>query len=215
MIDQNFFVAGSDSASATLAWAMTQIVRNPRVMKKVQEELRNVVGNRNKVDEDDLQQLHYLKLVIKETLRTTTPLPLLLPRETTEACTIQGWEIPAETRVFINTKAISMDPSRWTNPDEFLPERFLENPRGYLPGPHYDFLPFGIGRRICPGPNLAMSVIELTLANLLHCFDWELPNGMKPEEMDVEEIFGLSLRKKNHLCLVAKPRSSHRKNVLA
>lgn len=183
---------------------MTNIIRNPRVKKKVEEELRNVVGNKNKVEERDLEHVSYLKLVIKETFRSSSPLPLLIPRETTEACRIEGWEIPAGTRVIINAKAISRDPRCWTNPDEFWPERFLENGRGYKPGPHYDFIPFGGGRRICPGANLALSMIELALANLLHCFDWVLPNGMSPEELDIEECFGLSVRKKNPLCLVAK-----------
>jgi len=176
------------------------------VMTQLQQELQKVVGSKSKVEECDLQQLDYLKLVIKEALRLHPPAPLLIPRETTKTCKIKEYYIPAKTRVFVNAKAIARDPKFWNNPDEFCPERFLENARDYRPGQHFDYMPFGVGRRGCPGINFASAIMELTLANLLHCFDWGPPFGMKAQDLDFEETFGLTTPKKKHLCLVAKPK---------
>ncbi|XP_058103495.1 cytochrome P450 71A9-like [Magnolia sinica] len=171
-------------------------------MKGAQEEVRRAIGKKERVEESDLHQYHYLKLVIKEALRLHHPTPLLVPRETIEKCTIGGYQILLKTRVFVNARAIAMDPKYWDNPEEFWPDRFLNNPIDFR-GQDLEFLPFRFGRRGCPGLNFSMVVIELTLANLLHCFDWQLPHGMKREDVDMEEAVGITMHKKTHLCLVA------------
>ncbi|KAJ0972794.1 hypothetical protein J5N97_020753 [Dioscorea zingiberensis] len=198
----DFFTAGTDTSSATLIWTMTELMRNPRVMLKAQEEVRKVIGNNDKVEEHHLDKLDYLKLVIKESLRMHPPAPLLLPRETTQACTIKGYVIPEKTRVLINAKAIAMDPKSWENPEDFFPERFLEKNVDFR-GQDFDFIPFGVGRRSCPGINFATAVIELVLSNLLFHFDWTLPIGMNVEDLDLEEAIGITVHKKRHLQLAA------------
>lgn len=205
---QDIFVAGTDTSSATLVWAMAELIKNPNSMKKAQEEVRKFSEGKHIVEEEDLGSLKYLKAVIKEALRLHPPAPLLVPRETREVCKIKGFEIPAKTRVFVNAKSIGMDPKEWQNPEEFKPERFLESSTsvdyGYG-GQQFEMLPFGAGRRKCPGINYAMPIVELVLANLLHGFDWKLPSGMKSEELDMEEAMGITMHKKTHLCLVAHP----------
>ncbi|KAK4843430.1 hypothetical protein QYF36_007969 [Acer negundo] len=198
----DMFFAGTDTSSATLAWTMTQLVRNPSVMKRAQNEVREVVKGKDKVEEDDLSKLMYLKLVLKEALRLHPPAPLLVPRETTQDCTVGGYTIPSKTRVIINAKAIATDPKHWEDPQEFRPERFLNSSIDFK-GQHYELIPFGVGRRGCPGMNFAIQLVELALANLLYCFDWKLPAGMRSEDLDMEEAFGLTIHKKTHLCLVA------------
>ncbi|XP_073026220.1 cytochrome P450 83B1-like [Primulina eburnea] len=199
----NVFVAGTDTSASTIVWAMTVLIKKPQTMKKAQEEVRNVVGTKGNVDEDDIQKLPYLKAIIKETLRLFPPVPLSVPRETLEKCTIDGYEIPAKTMVYVNTHAIGLDPEYWENPNEFMPDRFLNSTIDYK-GQDFGLLPFGSGRRGCPGMNLGIATVELALANLLYSFDWELPHGMKEEDVDMEVSPGLATSKKNDLCLVGK-----------
>lgn len=197
------FVAGTDPASATLVWTITELIRNPSVMKKLQDDLREVVGVKEVVEESDLPRMKYLKVVLKEAMRLHPPAPLPAPRETTKSCVIQGYHIPAKTRVFINAKSIASDPRTWENPEQFLPERFLDKPMDFQ-GTDYEFVPFGIGRRGCPGMNFAVVLMELVLANLLHGFNWELPPGVEREDVDMKEAFGLTTFKKVPLCLIAR-----------
>ncbi|KAI9115429.1 hypothetical protein K1719_013748 [Acacia pycnantha] len=204
----DIFVAGTDTSSATLVWAMAELIKNPDSMKKAQEEVRKVAKGKQMVEEEELGSLRYLKSVVKETLRLHPPAPLLLPRETREVCKIKGFEIPAKTRVFVNAKSIGMDPKVWQNPEEFKPERFLESSSedcGYGGQQQFEMLPFGAGRRRCPGINFAVPIVELALANLLHRFDWKLPSGMKSEDLDMDEAFGMTMHKKSHLCLIPHP----------
>ncbi|WOG89178.1 hypothetical protein DCAR_0208414 [Daucus carota subsp. sativus] len=200
----DMFVAGTDTSSATLVWIMTQLIKNPSVMSKAQEEVRRVVQGKGTVEESDLPKLDYLKMIIKETFRLHLPVPLLIPRETTETRTVGGYEIPAKTRVFINATAISMDLQVWEDPEEFKPERFLNSSIDFR-GQHFELLPFGAGRRGCPGTNFGVLIIELALANLLFSFNWRLPDGMKAEDIDMEEAIGITVHKKTPLCLVASP----------
>ncbi|XP_020597615.1 cytochrome P450 71A9-like [Phalaenopsis equestris] len=200
----DLFFAGTDTSSATIIWTMTELMKNPRVMTKLQQELQTAIINNNKVEESELQRLEYLKLVIKESLRMHPPAPLLVPRETLDSCVIEGYDIPAKTRVFINATAISIDPKAWKNPNEFWPERFAL--RGTdLREQDFNYVPFGVGRRSCPGIDFAAVLVELVLANLLHCFEWSLPDGMRPEDIDMGEASGLTMHKKVPLCMVAKP----------
>ena len=115
------FIGGSDTTSTALEWLMAELVRHPKVMKIAQEELRRVVGNRPKIDMNDLNKMDYLKCVVKETLRLHPPAPLLVPRETISSVDIGGFHIPAKTRVFIDSWAIPRDPDIWDKPEEFLP----------------------------------------------------------------------------------------------
>ncbi|OVA17581.1 Cytochrome P450 [Macleaya cordata] len=203
----DMFVAGTDTTSATLEWTLTELSRHQTVMKKAQEEVREAVGIKGKVDFNHLPQLNYMRAVIKEALRLHPPVPLLVPRESMEKCKIDGYDIPAKTRVFINTYDIGRDPQSWVNPLEYNPERFMDGSnsskeidvKGHQ---DFDLLPFGGGRRGCPGYSFALATIEIALARLLYHFDWSLPLGVRADDVDLNEIFGLATRKKVPLVLV-------------
>jgi cytochrome P450 len=196
--------AATDTTSVTLIWAMTALIRNPRVMKKLQDEIRNFGGKKDFVDENDIQNFPYMKAVIKETLRLYLPAPLLMARESREKCIISGYyHIPANTIVYVNGWAIQRDPNIWKNPEKFTPERYLDNSINFL-GQDFELIPFGAGRRICPGMSLGVASLEIVLANLLFSFAWELPHGLVVEDIDDEMLPGITQHKKNPLCLVAK-----------
>ena len=180
---------------------MSELVKNPTVMLKAQTEIRSIFHGKKHVDEESVHELKYLKSVIKETLRLHPPVPLLLPRECSERCQIKGYEIPEKSKVIVNIWAIGRDPNYWIEAEKFLPERFLDSLVDFK-GSDFQFLPFGAGRRICPGITFGMANVEVTLANLLYHFDWKLPNGGKPEELDMTESFGLAVKRKNDLHLV-------------
>ncbi|KAL3734647.1 hypothetical protein ACJRO7_023919 [Eucalyptus globulus] len=199
----DIFIGATDTNAATLAWAMTSLKKNPRVMDKAQREIRSLVGSKGFVDEDDLLSLPYLKAVVKETLRLYPPAPLLLPRETTGRCILSGYEIRPKTLVYINAWAIGRDSEYWESAEEFRPERFLDSDVDFR-GQSFELVPFGCGRRVCPGASLGVVTLELALANLLYSFDWELPEGMKEEDVDTEATPGNTIHKKIPLCLRAK-----------
>jgi cytochrome P450 len=200
---QDIFLAGTETSAAALEWTMTELIKHPDILSKAQSEVRSAVDGKDMVREADLPRLQYLKSVIRESLRLHPPAPLLVPRETTEACTVRGHEIPAGTRVIVNAKAIGTDPDAW-GPDaaRFVPERHLAE--GVDLSDHkpwhdgFALVPFGMGRRSCPGVHFATAVVELLLANLLFCFDWRAPLG----EVDVEEKPGLIVSRNNPLVLV-------------
>ncbi|KAL0306358.1 UNVERIFIED_CONTAM: cytochrome [Sesamum radiatum] len=166
----------SYTSAATIIAAMTALIENPTIMRKLQSEIREVIGEKGKVTEDDLPKLSYLKAVIKETLRLYPPAPLLLPRETLEKCNIEEYIIPAKTLVYINAWAIARDPEHWEHPNEFVPERFF-NTKVDIFGQDFQVIPFGAGRRGCPGIMMGLTTVELVLANLVYTFDWDLPAG--------------------------------------
>ncbi|TXG67929.1 hypothetical protein EZV62_009204 [Acer yangbiense] len=195
------FTAGSETSATTINWAMSELMKNPRIMKKAQAEVREVFNRIGKIDETGLNEMKFLKLVIKETMRLHPPLPLLLPRESGERCEINGFEIPAKTKVLINAWAIGRDPKYWAEPESFIPERFLDSPIDYK-GNNFEYIPFGAGRRICPGMSFGLANVELPLAILLYHFDWLLRDGMKHEDLDMTEAFGLSVRRKDDLCVI-------------
>lgn len=197
------FFAGTDTTASTLVWTLTELIRNPSLMERAQAEVREVAKGRGKVEESDLRKLVYLELITKEALRLHPPAPLLVPRETTEDCTVGDYTIPVKTRVLVDVRSIGADPKYWENPNEFRPDKFLNSSIDFN-GQHFEFLPFGVGRRGCPGSSFAILLVQLALANLLHCFDWELPDGMSIEDVDMEEEFGLTMFKKTPLCLVAR-----------
>ncbi|KAJ7956144.1 Cytochrome P450 [Quillaja saponaria] len=203
----DMFVGGSDTTSTALEWAFAELMKSPVAMKKAQEEVRRVVGNKSKVEESDINQMKYLKCVLKETLRLHPSLPLLVPRETLSSVKFGGYDIPQKTRVFVNSWAIQRDPEIWERPEEFLPERF-ENSQVDFKGHDFEFIPFGAGRRGCPGMSFGIASAEYVMANLLHWFDWELPKTSKAKDnLDMSEVYGLTVHKKVSLCLVPKPYS--------
>ncbi|KAJ8766513.1 hypothetical protein K2173_023760 [Erythroxylum novogranatense] len=198
----DIFSAGSETSATTVEWAMSEMLKNPEVMERAQTEVREVFNRKGNVDETDINELKFLKSVIKETLRLHPPLPLI-PRECTENCTINGYDIPANTRVFINVWAIGRDPLNWNEAEKFKPERFLNCSTDFK-GSDFEYIPFGGGRRMCPGITFGMANIELPLAQLLYLFDWELPFGMKHKELDMTETSGATIRRKE-LMLIPTP----------
>ena len=182
---------------------MAEMLKNPEVMIKAQLEVRRELkGKTSKIKEEEIQgRLSYLKLVINETLRLH-PTITLSPREPMESCEVSGYTIPRNSRVIINLQAIGRDPNFWDDPDCFKPERFYGSSINYK-GSNFEYIPFGAGRRICPGISFALATIELSLALLLYHFDWKLPNGMKPAEFDMTEEFGASVKRKNDLRAIA------------
>jgi cytochrome P450 len=198
---QDMFMAGTDTTFATLEWTMTELLRHPRILGKAQDEVRRVVGAKGHVEESDLGELRYLRAVIKESFRLHPTGPLLVPRESVAPCSLGGYDIPAKTRVFINTFAMARDPEIWENPLQFSPERFDTAGDSVSLTDHHEYrlLPFGGGRRRCPGYMFALATIQVALASLLFHFDWALPAGVRAEDVSLEEIFGLATTKKEPL----------------
>ncbi|XP_010481068.2 PREDICTED: cytochrome P450 71B28-like isoform X2 [Camelina sativa] len=179
----DIFLAGVGASAATAVSAMTELIRNPKVMKKVQDEIRTTLGDKKeRITEEDLNQLHYFKLMVREVFRLHPSAPLLLPRETLSHVKIQGYDIPAKTQIIINAYAIARDPKLWENPDEFNPDRFLDSSIDYK-GLNFELIPFGSGRRICPGMTMGIMLVELALLNLLYFFDWGLPEMGEANEI--------------------------------
>ena len=196
----DMITAAFDTSSTTIEWAMSQLLRHPSLMKRLQEELEHVVGMSRHVVENDLEKLSYLNMVVKETLRLHPVAPLLIPRECREDVTIDGYFIKKKSRVIINAWAIGRDPKAWDKAEYFNPTRF-ENNNIDVRGKDFKILPFGSGRRGCPGIHMGLTTISLVLAELVHCFDWVLPLGMTCDELDMEEIFGLTTPRKKHLLI--------------
>ena len=179
-----------DTSTTGIEWTFSELLRHPRVMKHVQEELERVIGMNRMVEETDLANLTYLDMVVKESFRLHPIAPLLTPRESMEDIEINGYYIPKKSRLMINFWAIGRDPNVWSdNVEEFYPERFL-NSNIDLRGRDFQLLPFGSGRRGCPGIQLGVINVKYVLAQLLHCFDWVLPSGMFSNDLDMSEKFG-------------------------
>ncbi|KAI5334247.1 hypothetical protein L3X38_024380 [Prunus dulcis] len=200
----DIFGAGSETSATAVDWAMSEMIKNPRIMKIAQDEVREVFNTKGRVDETCIREMKYLNSVIKETLRLHPPAPLLLPRECRESCEINGYEIPVRTKVIVNGWAIGRDPNYWTEPEIFYPERFLDSSIDYK-GTNFEYIPFGAGRRICPGISYGLANVELPLAFLLYHFDWKLPNGKNHEDLDMTEAFGITVRRKEDLHLIPIP----------
>ncbi|XP_020213364.1 cytochrome P450 71A1 [Cajanus cajan] len=192
----DMIIGGSDTTSTNLEWAIAELLKNPNTMKKAQEEVRRVVGINSRVDENCVNQMNYLKCVVKETMRLHPPVPLLLARETASSVKLREYDIPPKTMVFINAWSIQRDPKLWDNPEEFIPERF-ENSQVDLKGQDFQFIPFGSGRRACPAISFGLTSSEYILANLLYWFNWKIPeNGVLMQSIDMSETNGLTVSKK-------------------
>ncbi|KAM3731410.1 hypothetical protein ACB098_12G161600 [Castanea mollissima] len=198
---KDFFIGGTDTTSATIEWAMTELLRNPDIMAKAKQELTETIGIGESTQEKDIPRLPYLQAVLKETMRLHPVAPLLLPlsRIEVEVC---GYTIPKHTQVIVNAWAIARVPMYWDKPTQFKPERFIDSKVDFR-GTNLSFMPFGSGRRICPGLDLAVRMLSLFLASLIHHFNWKLPDRMAPEDIDIKDKFGLTLQKA--VALVAIP----------
>ncbi|XP_038686650.1 cytochrome P450 71D9-like [Tripterygium wilfordii] len=203
----DIFLGGTDTSTSILEWAMSELLKNPRVMTKAQAEVRRVFDKKGCVDEAGLEEQKFLTAVIKETLRLHPPGALLGPRECREKCQINGYEIPEKTHVLINAWAIGRDPNYWIEAERFYPERFLDSSIDYK-GNNFEFLPFGAGRRMCPGMSFGIANIELPLAQLLYHFDWKLPDNKKQEDLDMTERVAIVVGRKTDLVLIPIPYNS-------
>ncbi|CAI0439167.1 unnamed protein product [Linum tenue] len=182
------------TSTTTLEWIISEIMKNPRVLQKAQQEVRQVFG-----DESSLDQLNYLDMVIAESLRLHPPAPLLVPKNRDQEVGFGSYEVPINTNVIVNAWAINRDSRYWTDAERFFPERFIECTTDYK-GNYFQFIPFGAGRRMCPGVSFGLAIVKLILANLLFHFDWTLPDGQK--SVNMTESFGVTLRRQHALHLI-------------
>ncbi|ESR36893.1 cytochrome P450 family 76 subfamily C polypeptide 7 [Citrus sinensis] len=196
----DLFIAGNDTISITVEWAMAELLHNPEALLKAKLELEQTVGKGNLIEESDITRLPYLQAVIKETFRLHPAAPLLIPRKASKDVNIVGFTVPKGAQVFVNIWAIGRDESTWDNPHSFMPERFLGSKVDFK-GQNFELIPFGAGRRICPGLPLAIRMLHLMLGSLINSFDWKLEG----ENMDMEEKFGLTIQKAQPLHVVPVP----------
>ncbi|KAM5579574.1 hypothetical protein ABKV19_009381 [Rosa sericea] len=202
---QDLIAGGTESSAVTVEWAISELLRKPEIFRKATEELDRVIGRERWVEERDIAHLPFIDAIAKETMRLHPVAPMLVPRLAREDCQVAGYNIPKGTRVLVSVWTIGRDPNLWDNPNEFCPERFIGKDID-VKGQDFELLPFGSGRRMCPGYSLGIKVIQSSLANILHGFTWRLPGNMKKEDLSMEEIFGLSTPKKFPLVAVAEPR---------
>ncbi|KAJ0606423.1 putative cytochrome P450 [Helianthus annuus] len=187
-------IVGAETTATLIEWVMTEIMKNLDVMKRVQEELEEIVGLNNIVEEYHLQKLQYLDATIKETLRLHPILPFLMPRSPSKDCTVGGYTVPKDSTVLLNVWSIHQDPRHWDNPLEFNPDRFLtyhEAKKSYN-GNNLNFFPFGSGRRLCPGLPLAEKMLLFILASLLHSL-----TGVCPRAKSMTFLKNLVLHSRN------------------
>lgn len=203
---QEIFLAGSETTSSSIEWAMTELLCNPEAMDKVKTELSEVLGDTKKFEENDIDNHKYLQAVVKETLRLHPPIPFLVPRKAIQDTEFVGYHIPKGTQVFVNTWAIGRDPECWKDPLDFKPERFLDLNIEYR-GQNFEFIPFGAGRRICAGIPLAHRMLHLVLGALLSEFDWEIDVSVLDEALDTRDRMGVTVRKLKPLKAIPKTKN--------
>ncbi|XP_061342921.1 trimethyltridecatetraene synthase-like [Gastrolobium bilobum] len=205
---QDLIAGATESSATTIDWAISELLRKPEIFKSATEELDKVIGRDRWVEEKDIVNLPYIYAIAKEAMRLHPVAPMLVPRLAREDCNVDGYDIPKGTQVIVNFWTIGRDPEIWENPNEFQPERFIGKDID-VKGHDYELLPFGAGRRMCPGYPLGLKVIQASLANMLHGFNWRLPDNMRNEDLNMEEIFGLSTPRKLPLEVVVEPRLPH------
>ncbi|XP_054790648.1 flavonoid 3',5'-hydroxylase 2-like [Prosopis cineraria] len=207
----NLFAAGTDTSSSVIEWALAEMLKNPSIMNKAQQEMDQIIGHERRLQESDVSNLPYLRAICNETFRLHPSTPLNLPRVAAEPCEIAGYFIPKDTRLSVNIWAIGRDPDVWEKPLEFKPERFVSDEKNKKMDPSgndFELIPFGAGRRICAGTRLGILMVQFILGTLVHSFDWKLPEGVS--ELNMEETFGLALQKKVPLTAMVSPRLSPR-----
>ncbi|XP_050218836.1 cytochrome P450 81Q32-like isoform X1 [Mercurialis annua] len=192
--------AGSQTSAATLEWAMSLLLNHPEALQKAVAEIDVVVGIDKLLSETDVQKLSFLQNVINETFRLFPTAPLLLPHESSADCTVCGYDVARGTLLLVNTWSMNRNPKLWEDPEKFMPERFEGGE-----GEENKLLPFGAGRRACPGAGLAKRVISLTLGSLIQSFEWE---RVCKEEINMEEGTGLTMPKAIPLEAFCKPRQA-------
>ncbi|XP_016457208.2 trimethyltridecatetraene synthase [Nicotiana tabacum] len=203
----DLLAGGTDTSAAAVEWAFQELLRNPKVIEKANQELNRVIGKERWVEEEDFCRLPYIDAIIKETFRLHPLCTLLPPHYSIEDCNVAGYDIPKGTTVFINAWSLGRNPKYWDRPEEFIPERFLENDID-IKGQNFTLLPFSSGRRRCPRYSLGIKVVRTTIANLLHGFNWKLTGGMKAEDISMEEIYGLTTHPKKPTSMIMEPRLS-------
>ncbi|KAL1196989.1 Desmethylyatein synthase [Cardamine amara subsp. amara] len=198
------FVAAIESVALELEWLLSELIKNPEILKKAQEEVQRVVGTKSKISSNEIEQMHYLRCIIKETLRLHPP--GIVPRQTSSKwIKLGGYDIPPNTKVLVNLFAVQRDPKDWENPDEFIPERFMEKNIDFMGNQGY--APFGFGRRNCPGMAYGIALLEEIFANLLYRFDWKMPDDSRPEKLSMDEVFQFVVTRKYPLRLIPVLRS--------
>ncbi|XAR69927.1 Flavonoid 3'-monooxygenase [Bertholletia excelsa] len=199
---------GTDTSSHAVEWALSELLKHPQILRKASEELDKVVGRERWVEEGDIPQLPFLNAVVKETLRLHPVATLLPPHYSIEDCTVGDFDIPKGTTLLVNVWSIGRDRRYWDEPKEFRPERFLEGSKKKinLKGQDFELLPFGSGRRRCPAYSLGLKLVQSTLANLIQGFELKLPDPMKPEDVSMEEEYGLTTHRAIPLAVVLEPR---------
>ncbi|PON54222.1 Cytochrome P450, E-class, group I [Parasponia andersonii] len=190
------FIAGTDTSMNTMEWAMSLLLNHPQVLEKLRKEIDCHVGHGRLLRESDIPKLPYLRCVINETLRLYPVVPLLLPHLSSEGCTVGGYYIPRGTTLMVNAWAIHRDPKVWDEPTGFKPERFEGMIDSDREGFNFKFIPFGVGRRACPGEGMGFRTVSLAVGMLIHCFDWE---RVGPEMVDMGQGLGLTLSKSRPL----------------
>ncbi|XP_051117220.1 cytochrome P450 71AU50-like [Andrographis paniculata] len=198
-------LAGMDTSAAAVEWALAELIRAPPVMEKLRKELECAAAGRA-VEESDVERLEFLDMVVKETLRLHPVVPLMVPHESREDCVVDGFYIPGKSRVIVNAWAIGRDPGAWGHdPEAFRPERFAGGSEQVElgGGRHFHYVPFGAGRRSCPGIQLGVTVVKFAVAQLVHCFDWELAAA---DDLDMSEHFGLVTARAQHLMAIPRYR---------
>ncbi|KAK6147120.1 hypothetical protein DH2020_018032 [Rehmannia glutinosa] len=188
------FLAGTETTSTTIEWAMTELLRNPSTMAKAKDEISNIVVNTEKFQENHIDNLPYLQAVMKETLRLHPPIPFLIPRRAVRDTNFMGYFVPKNTQVFVNVWAIGRDQECWYDASCFKPDRFLGTNADYR-GQHFELIPFGAGRRMCVGLTLGHRMLHFVLGSLLREFDWELESSVGPEDVDMKERMGITVGK--------------------
>lgn len=198
----DFFTAGTDTTAIASEWAIAELIDNPDVLKRAQDEIDKVVGTNRLLQESDVPNLPYLNAAIKEAFRLHPPIPLLV-RQSVSDCNIQGYMIPADSLLFVNIWSMSRNPEIWDNPTAFRPERFLDKEID-IKGQHFELLPFGTGRRGCPGVVLAIQEVTVAIGTMIQCFHWNLPDGSG--RVDMTEQQGLSAPRAHDLICCVVPR---------
>ncbi|GJS97435.1 flavonoid 3'-monooxygenase-like protein [Tanacetum coccineum] len=204
-LTQDLLVGGTDTSATVIEWAMSELMKQPSLIKKATQELDRVIGKERWVDEHDHANLPFIDSVIKETMRLHPVTVILAPHAALQDCKVAGYDIAKGTTIFVNLWAMGRDSNLWDDPECFRPERFLGKDID-MKGQHFELLPFGSGRRMCPGYNLGLKITRSLLANMLHGFNWTLPDDMKKEDINMDEIYGLSTHRKFPLVAVTKPR---------
>ncbi|KAJ4965850.1 hypothetical protein NE237_017699 [Protea cynaroides] len=204
-ITQELLAGGSESSVVTVEWALSELLKNPETLNKATEELDRVVGRERWIEEKDIPHLPYIDAIVKETMRLHPVSTLLTPHQAQEDCEVAGYTIKEGTRVHVSTWTIGRDPMLWDAPEDFRPERFFGKVID-VKGHDFELLPFGSGRRMCPGYVLGLKIIQSFLANIIHGFQWKLPEEMQPKDLNMDEVYGLSTPKKIPIVAIAEPR---------